>query len=49
MILQYVIVYLFQMLFVKFDEENIMLTELNVTMIETTTVKHIKKQKTSIG
>ena len=43
------IIYLFQMLFVKQDRINIPLTELNVIMIERNTVKHVKKEKTSIG
>ena len=47
MIMQYLIVYLFQMLFVKEDQKKFLLIDLSVIMIETLTVKHIKKCKSS--
>ena len=43
MIMQYLIVCFFQMMFVKYDQTNILLMELNMTMIETTTVKHTEE------
>ena len=43
MIMQYLIDFQFQMLFEKSEQKNILLTEMNVTIIEITTVNHIKK------